>query len=95
MECGNAEDMKISIRMRALSSASFAATVLLWTTCVSAYVGPGAGAGFVTSLLTTLSVIVLALLAVLAWPIRLLIKRWRRRRADGKPVGKVNEPPQE
>jgi len=46
-----------------------------------AYIGPGAGAGFIGSLLTTLSVIVVSLLAILVWPIRLIIKRWRKRKA--------------
>jgi uncharacterized membrane protein YhaH (DUF805 family) len=51
-------------------------------TPAAAYIGPGAGAGFIGSLLTTISVIVVSLLAILIWPIRLLIKRWRKRKTN-------------
>lgn len=55
------------------------ATALLSPSAL-AYIGPGAGAGFVGSLLTTLSVIVVSLVAILVWPVRLLIRRLRRRK---------------
>jgi len=45
---------------------------------VAAYIGPGAGVSVVGSLLNTLLVIVLAIVAVLAWPIRYLWRRFRR-----------------
>ena len=51
---------------------------------VAAYIGPGAGVSVVGSLLNTLLIIVLAVVAVLAWPVRYLWRRWRR---AGKPGG--------
>lgn len=43
----------------------------------AAYIGPGAGISFVGAVLTTIAGILLALLAILAWPVRKLIKRMR------------------
>ncbi len=63
---------------------------VLVTAPALAYIGPGAGAGFIGSLLTTISVILVSLLAILIWPIRLLIKRWKKRKAGADaPVAKV------
>ena len=48
-----------------------------------AYIGPGAGVSFLGSILSTLVVIVLAIGAILFWPLRYL---WRRMRAKHKQV---------
>lgn len=82
----------MSMRLRFLLSTSIAAAFVICAGSASAYIGPGAGAGFATSLLTTLSVIALAIVAILAWPIRLLIKRWRKRRAEAQIVNKADDP---
>lgn len=47
-----------------------------------AYIGPGAGISFFGSLLTTLIVIVLAVFAVLFWPVRYLWRRWRKQKIN-------------
>lgn len=47
-----------------------------------AYIGPGAGVSFLGSVWAVLLGIVLAVAAVLIWPIRYMIRRMRRR-ADG------------
>jgi hypothetical protein len=49
-----------------------------------AYIGPGAGISFFGSLLNTLLVLLLSLLAILVWPVRYLWK-WMRRRRLRKP----------
>lgn len=51
--------------------------LLVASTHAQAYIGPGAGLSVLGSLWTVLVGIVLALLAILSWPIRVL---WRRLR---------------
>jgi hypothetical protein len=51
--------------------------LLIVSTSAEAYIGPGAGLSFLGSLWAVLVGIVLALLAILSWPIRLV---WRRLR---------------
>ncbi len=48
-----------------------------------AYIGPGAGVSFLGSLWAILVGIVLALAAILFWPIRWLLRRARRRTPPG------------
>lgn len=55
--------------------------LLTLSTEAAAYIGPGAGISFLGSLWTVLIGIVLALVAILAWPLRLL---WRRMRGKGR-----------
>lgn len=53
-----------------------------------AYIGPGAGVSFLGSIWAVLVGIVLAVAAVLIWPIRYLIRRMRAR----LPVEKSDDP---
>jgi hypothetical protein len=57
--------------------------LLLLTVCASAeaYIGPGAGLSFLGSLWAVLVGIVVALFAILSWPLRLLWRRLRGKRA--------------
>jgi bacteriorhodopsin len=57
----------------------------------AAYIGPGAGASVAGSLLNTLLVVLLAIVAIVFWPVRLL---WRKLRARGKqpPEGEGSGP---
>ena len=56
------------------------------TTAAEAYIGPGAGVSVVGSLLNTLLIILLAVVAIIAWPVRYLWRRLRRSaKADGAP----------
>lgn len=57
--------------------------LLLASTQAQAYIGPGAGLSVLGSLWTVLVGIVLALLAVLSWPIRVI---WRRLRGKKAPA---------
>ncbi|MGB0135575.1 hypothetical protein [Dokdonella sp.] len=49
-----------------------------------AYIGPGAGVSFLGSIWAVLIGIVLAVAAVLIWPIRYMIRRMRRRVDNAK-----------
>jgi hypothetical protein len=62
---------------------------LTFATPVAAYIGPGAGISVMGSLLNTLIVVVLAFLAILLWPLRLLWRKLRARKPEqssGKPA---------
>lgn len=58
------------------------ATFLLLASPVAAYIGPGAGIGLLGSLLAWVVGIFLALAAILFWPLRLLWRRMRAKKAD-------------
>lgn len=47
-----------------------------------AYVGPGAGITMLGALWAVIAAIVLAFGAVLFWPIRVLLKKWRKKPAQ-------------
>jgi hypothetical protein len=64
--------------------------LLTFSTTAAAYIGPGAGVGFLGSLWALLVGVVLAVAAILIWPLR---KLWRRLR--GKPAARPAQPPQE
>ena len=49
----------------------------------AAYIGPGAGISFVGSLFTWIIGILVALFAILFWPIRALLRRARGGRSQG------------
>ena len=55
--------------------------LLLVSISAEAYIGPGAGLSVLGSLWAVLVGIVLALLAILSWPIRVLWRRLRGRKA--------------
>ena len=57
----------------------FALVLIAFSGSASAYIGPGAGVSFLGSVWAVLIGIVLAVAAVLIWPIRYLIRRARRR----------------
>ena len=54
--------------------------LLIVSATAEAYIGPGAGLSFLGSLWAVLVGIVLALFAILSWPIRLLWRRMRGKR---------------
>lgn len=72
--------------MRAL----FVMLLLMASPQVLAYIGPGAGVSFLGSIWALLVGIVLALAAVLFWPIRFLVRRLRRgsTKHGSEPTGK-------
>ena len=62
--------------------------LLLASTHAQAYIGPGAGLSVLGSLWTVLVGIVLALVAMLSWPIRVA---WRRLRGKKAAVAEAND----
>ena len=56
--------------------------ILALASPASAYIGPGAGFGIVTSFLVFLNAIAASLLSALLWPVSLLIRMARRRRRE-------------
>jgi hypothetical protein len=60
----------------------FALMLIGFSQSAFAYIGPGAGVSFLGSVWAVLLGIVLAVAAVLIWPIRYMIRRMRRR-VDG------------
>ena len=57
----------------------FALVLLVFSSSAFAYIGPGAGVSFLGSVWAVLAGMVLAILAILIWPIRYPIRRLRRR----------------
>ena len=53
----------------------------------AAYIGPGAGLSVLGSLWAVLVGIVVALFAILSWPLRVLWRRMRGKRAAAPPAG--------
>ena len=68
--------------MRRLLASCILFVALAWApTPVEAYVGPGAGFAFVSSLFILLATMVLAVVTLLTWPIRLVVQKVRGSRA--------------
>ncbi|MCD4847342.1 MAG: alkaline phosphatase family protein [Candidatus Aegiribacteria sp.] len=61
---------------------------MLFVTAVSAYVGPGAGFGIVTSFLVILNALFASMLSALIWPVTLIIRFIKRRRRQYKQISK-------
>jgi hypothetical protein len=58
--------------------------ILIVPATALAYIGPGAGVSFLGSLWAVLAGIVIALVAILAWPIRYFVRRLRKGRAAAR-----------
>lgn len=56
-------------------------TLILATAPALAYIGPGAGISFLGSIFTWVAGALIALLAILLWPLRAVFRRMRRRPA--------------
>lgn len=63
---------------------AFALLLLLLSTTAQAYIGPGAGIGFLGSLWAWLVGLVVVLGAILIWPLRWLLRRMRGRASTPK-----------
>lgn len=66
----------------------FLMLLMLVSVDAAAYIGPGAGISFLGSLWAVIVGIIIALVAILAWPMRIL---WRHLRKNK--VGKPTPPP--
>ena len=64
----------------------FIIAVLLISSSVSAYVGPGAGFGIVTSFLVFLNAILVSLLSALIWPVTYVLRLLKRRRRQYRKI---------
>ena len=71
----------IQIRRLLLTTCVLIGSLLAAPTAAEAYVGPGAGFAFVSSLFILLATMVLAIITLLTWPIRLAIQKVRGSRA--------------
>ncbi len=58
------------------------ALLTLFSGDVMAYIGPGAGIPVLGSLLGILSAIILAIAAIVIWPVRRMLKKKRQQQAD-------------
>lgn len=56
-----------------------------------AYIGPGAGIGFLGSLWAWLVGFIVVLMAILIWPLRWLLRRMRSGSAQAKPESNAND----
>ena len=63
----------------------FILLILSLSSSAAAYIGPGAGISVLGSLLAVLGTIVLAIGAILFWPIRKLLKRRKGKQAGDTP----------
>jgi hypothetical protein len=68
--------------MSRFNSAVLAAIILTFSTSLWAYVGPGAGISVLGSLLGILATIVLAIGAIIIWPLRKMMKRKKAKAAE-------------
>lgn len=68
--------------------------ILLLCLCASAqaYIGPGAGLSVLGSLWAVLVGIVVALFAILTWPVRMLWRRLRGKRSVSRPDSDPRDP---
>jgi hypothetical protein len=62
------------------------ALVVLQPIAAQAYIGPGVGAGAISAVLGVLGSIFLAIVAVVYYPIKRLLKRGKRDKTPGKPA---------
>ncbi len=68
------------------------ALLLLLGTCTAeAYIGPGAGIGFLGSLWAWLVGFIVVLLAILFWPLRWLLRRMRAGNVQAKNESAAND----
>jgi predicted AlkP superfamily phosphohydrolase/phosphomutase len=70
---------------RGLAAAALALGILLWPADAHAYIGPGAGIAFASTLFALLVSFVLVVLGLLSYPIRLAWRLIRRRRVPRPP----------
>ena len=67
----------------------FLLLILSFSSSAAAYIGPGAGISVLGSLLAVLGTIVLAIGAILFWPIRKLLKRRKGKQAGDAQAGET------
>jgi len=69
--------MKAKIMSRILFT-----TLLFFSSSALAYIGPGAGIPVLGSILGVISAIVIAIIAIIAWPIRRMLKKKRQQKVE-------------
>jgi hypothetical protein len=73
----------------------FLAAAMLLSTPATAYIGPGAGISVLGSLLGILATIVVAIGAIVMWPLRKMLKKRRQARAESNvSAASANTPPE-
>jgi hypothetical protein len=63
---------------------AFLAWLCFWSVPAQAYIGPGVGLSMIGALWAVVATIVLAIVGILLWPVRAMIKR---RKSSAKPEG--------
>ena len=66
-------------------------TLLLTAGAAHAYIGPGAGISVLGSLLGILTTVLLAIGAILLWPLRTFVKRRKARREAAAEAGRQQD----
>jgi len=69
------------MQINALTRILVAISLLAAASMADAYIGPGSGISLLGGIWSVLVGVVLALAAILIWPIRLMLKRMRARKA--------------
>ena len=65
------------------------AGLLLLSAEVHAYIGPGAGLGMIGSLVALVGAVVVALVGIVIFPLRLILKKKRAKDADKQDIAKT------
>ena len=74
--------VKNTMQASAALSLMLAALGALWSASAAAYIGPGAGVTLFGALWAVLAAIFVAIGAILMWPVRILLRRRRKRSAE-------------
>lgn len=77
--------------MTSIARVLVAAAIAVAAAPAAAYIGPGSGISLLGGIWSVLVGIVLALAAILFWPIRLMIRRIRGRKAGPESTGSETE----
>lgn len=77
--------------MTSIARVLVAAAIAVAAAPAAAYIGPGSGISLLGGIWSVLVGIVLALAAILFWPIRLMIRRMRGRKSGPESTGSKTE----
>ncbi len=75
--------------LRVLPTFLIMSAPLLFPGAVQAYIGPGAGFAFISSVFVILVTFILASLSILVWPVRFVYRRLKSRNKNPSSVGRV------
>ena len=76
--------MKLNIHGFKSQFVLFTIVLLISVQSAEAYIGPGAGFAFLSSFLIGVVTLALAILSLLSWPLRYVIRRWSRKQSASR-----------